>query len=193
MSDFRKHPGFVVPEVYDDGNGPLFEVIEGRRVDRNMWTPMSFATSQIAFEIMGRRKRESLDGWVVTWPFIASQSWHPETRRRPPVAYWLNHQFPNGIAREGDAAVAPALVVEIPTPEEPEAVVRDRVEAYLAAGTAVVWLVDLTARTVRTEQPDGTAHVYRDGDTLVGGPVLPKFKVEVAKLFPKTASSQTGV
>ncbi len=174
-----------MPSVHDDGEGPLFEIIEGERVDREMWVPTQMTAGKIGFALSDHVEREGLEAYVVTWPFIACSAWHPETRRRPAVAMWWASQFPDGIPHDGDAAVAPVVVAEVASPLMSVYQMDRTIGDFISAGVELVWIVNPDQRTIRTEQPDGTAHVYREGDTLCGGPVMPKLKVPVVKLFPK--------
>ncbi|MEM1013637.1 MAG: Uma2 family endonuclease [Planctomycetota bacterium] len=193
MSAALAPSGVVVPAVEDDGTGPLFEVVDGVKVEKHMSLESQTIGFEIAFWLRLHLHEKQVEGHVVTEPFVVCFDWMPDTRRRPDVAYWYKAQYPDGIPAKGDASVAPALAIEVASPHDNVFELERKVGEYFRAGVQLVWIINPEARTVRTEQPDGTAHVYRDGDTLVGGPVLPKFTVEVAKLFAKTASSQTGV
>ena len=175
----------VVPAVEDDGHGPLFEIVDGERVEKVMSSLSQGTGFEIAFWLRLYLHEEQLDGFVSTEMFIACFEWMPNTKRRPDVAYWHAHQLPDGIPAVGDIAVAPALCVEVTSPNDVISDLDVKIGEYFRAGVDLVWIVNPQTRTVRTEQPDGTAHVYRDDDTLTGGPVLPKLSLPLAKLFPK--------
>ena len=176
---------FVVPAVHDDRAGPLFEIVAGRRVVRHR----SLYECVLAANIGHAIGRHVGDGaYVVTHAFIAAyEDWRPDTRRRPDVSYWRHDQFPDGIARDGDAAVAAAFVCELIGHDDAAEAVAGRVADHLRAGTPLVWVVHPLARTIRAERPDGAARVYREHDTITAAPVLPGFSVVVAELFPPVA------
>ena len=105
------------------------------------------------------------------------------------MSYWRPEQFPDGIAPDGDAAVAPAFICELHADGDAAEVVAERVRDHLRAGTELVWVVYALARKIRAEQPDGTTHTYHENDTITAAPVLPGFSAKVADLFPPTAAA----
>ena len=88
----------------------------------------------------------------------------PDTVRAPDVSF---------LPREPGSAVtvryvneAPALAVEIMSPDEREADVAEKVEEYVDAGSQRVWIVRPTNKTVTVHRPGGDAHTYTVRDTL---------------------------
>jgi Uma2 family endonuclease len=79
--------------------------------------------------------------------------------------------------------LAPDLVVEVVSPRDRTAVVLDKVRDYLQAGVRLVWVVEPDSRTVTAYAPGRDPKVYRDGDNLDGGEVLPEFSLAVATIF----------
>lgn len=53
---------------------------------------------------------------------------------------------------------------------------------YLAAGV-IVWIVRPEERYVEVHQPGAPARIFRDGDTLDGGDILPGFTLAVRAIF----------
>ena len=68
--------------------------------------------------------------------------------------------------RSGSLHFAPDLAVEVISPEDLDTDVAKKVEDYLAAGTARVWVVRPDTRTVTVHRPGGEAHVYHETDIL---------------------------
>ena len=66
---------------------------------------------------------------------------------------------------------------------------------YFAAGTLVVWDVDLLAtdvvRVYRAHEPEQPA-VYRRGDVAEAGPAVPGWSMPVDDLFPEATTSRTA-
>jgi Uma2 family endonuclease len=106
----------------------------------------------------------------------------------PDAAFWtggpLTEKFLEG---------APMFAVEIRRPENygaaAERVLADKRADYFAAGTLVVWDVDLRAgcvnvyRSTRSDTPD----VYRRGEQADAEPAVPGWSMAVDDLFPQTS------
>lgn len=117
-------------------------------------------------------------GFVVDLPHRQSFS--------PDVAYYvgrINMKFIQG---------PPLLAVEVRSETDygpnAEKEMADKRADYLAAGTVVVWDVDLlgpeTVRVYRTERPH-EATMYHRGEMAEAEPALPGWKFAVDELFPE--------
>ena len=93
-------------------------------------------------------------------------------------------QFPDGLPVRGESPVAPVWCVEVVSPEDREGELREKMEESVRAGVALVWVVSPATRTIRAEQPDGTARTYRAADSINAAPVLPGLAAKVADFFP---------
>ena len=173
MSSATLEAPTVVAETPDDPAEPVYELVDGEKIEKDMSLLSQLVGSEIAFRF---RIFVEEDGYVVTEPWVACFEWAPKNRRRPDVAYWRAGQYPDGIPARGDAAVPPAMIVEVVSPNDLIEDVDARLRDYFRAGVELAWIVYPTSRTVRTEQPDGTAHVYHDGDTIIATPVLSGFE-----------------
>ena len=78
---------------------------------------------------------------------------------------------------------APDLAVEVLSPGDTQAEIRERVADFLAAGTARVWVLDPASRTATVHWPDGTARHVAEGGWLDGEDLLPGLRIELAPLF----------
>jgi Uma2 family endonuclease len=58
-----------------------------------------------------------------------------------------------------------------------------KIDEYFAAGTHLVWVVDLKTRTVRVHTAPGDPLMLDVGDVLDGGDVLPGLRIPVGDLF----------
>lgn len=81
------------------------------------------------------------------------------------------------------APFAPDLAVEVVSPNDAAQDIQAKVEQYLAAGTALVWIIYPSLRRVIVHTPDGHSTSYNESDTLDGGSVLPGLALPVASLF----------
>ncbi len=79
--------------------------------------------------------------------------------------------------------IAPDLTIEVVSPSDTEYQNRDKVRAFLNAGTPLVWVVYPCAREVVVLTPDGLARTYGENDVLEHQEVLPGFSCKVAELF----------
>ncbi len=77
----------------------------------------------------------------------------------------------------------PTLAVEILSPNDTEEDVNERVDEYLAAGVALVWLVDPHHRTVEVHRPGGEPELFNVRQEMSAEPHLPGFGVPVAQIF----------
>ena len=189
MATLTSQSTYTVPAVHDDGTGPLFEIVDGERVEKSMSMKSQWVGMRLAACIDVFIQDEDVGGWVVTETFIACFEWMPNTKRRPDVAYWRDDQLPDGLPDVGDTTVAPAWAVEVVSPNDNISDLNVKLGEYFRAGVLLVWVVDPQSGTIRTEQPDGTAHVYRRGETISAAPVLPGFSVLVDDLFPRQRES----
>lgn len=67
---------------------------------------------------------------------------------------------------EGWVEGPPTLAVEVVSPNDRDSEVQGKVDAYLAAGSARVWVARPEQRTVTVFRADGTVRVARAGDVL---------------------------
>jgi Uma2 family endonuclease len=78
---------------------------------------------------------------------------------------------------------APVLAVEILSPSNQWDEVSDKVQEYLAAGVALVWVLDLVFRTVQVYRSDSEPEMFNSRQELSGDPHLPGFRADVVRLF----------
>ena len=78
---------------------------------------------------------------------------------------------------------APDLAVEVVSPSDRPADVAEKVEAWLAAGTRMVWVVEPANRTLTLHAPGAAEQTLTDQDMLDGGEILPGFSCKVGDFF----------
>ena len=103
----------------------------------------------------------------------------PDTVRAPDLAFTTAERA--STPERGFVPGAPDLAVEVLSPDDRPGYVREKVAEWLEAGTLAVWVVDPSQRTVTVH--DGTATLYGETDTLVGGDLLPGFELPVREVF----------
>jgi Uma2 family endonuclease len=77
----------------------------------------------------------------------------------------------------------PVLAVEILSPNTTQDEINEKIDEYLAAGVALVWIIDPRHRTVTIYRPDQEPELVNVRQELSGEPHLPGFRVPVAELF----------
>ena len=77
----------------------------------------------------------------------------------------------------------PLLAVEVLSPDNTRREIERKVDIYLGAGVALVWVVDPGRRTVTVHRPGGESRVLGEGDVPDGGEVLPGFAMPLGRLF----------
>jgi Uma2 family endonuclease len=108
---------------------------------------------------------------------------NPDTVRAPDIAFIAKRNLPEQMPSEAFWPGAPDLAVEVLSPDDRTGEVNEKIEAWLAAGTSIVWIVDPKLRTVTVYQRTATAKVYSSGDSLIGDPVVPGFRCAVDEIF----------
>lgn len=77
----------------------------------------------------------------------------------------------------------PVLVVEILSPSDTQEQVDEKIDGYLQAGVALVWVIDPHDRTVTIYRPGQEPELFNVRQELSGEPHLPGFHISVAQLF----------
>jgi Uma2 family endonuclease len=107
----------------------------------------------------------------------------PDVVRGPDVYFVRAERIPDGIVPNTFWDIAPDLAVEIVSPSETATGIREKVQDYLAAGTALVVVIYPKTRELVAHTPDGLARTYRSDETFTAPDVLPGFSCAVAELF----------
>ncbi len=78
---------------------------------------------------------------------------------------------------------APVLVVEILSPSDTEQEINEKIDDYLAAGVALVWVIDPHHRTIEIFRPGEEPTLINSRQELSGDPQLLGFEVAAAAIF----------
>jgi Uma2 family endonuclease len=77
----------------------------------------------------------------------------------------------------------PVLAVEVLSPSDKQDEILDKVNDYLQAGVALVWIAEPVFRTLTVYQKDQPPVMFNHTQELVGDPHLPGFRALVADMF----------
>jgi len=107
----------------------------------------------------------------------------PDTVRAPDVAFVRASRMPADLPG-GFFPGPPDLAVEVVSPSDRASEVLAKVQDWLEAGSAAVWVVDPHTRRVSVYR-SGEVVVLKESDALAGGDLLPGFSLPVAEIFAK--------
>ena len=107
----------------------------------------------------------------------------PDTVLAPDVAFVRRERIPASGLPATFWKGAPDLAVEVTSPGDTRREVADKVASWLAAGTRLVWVVDVRRATVTIHEPDGTPRRLAGSDALDGEPLFPGFRLPVTDIF----------
>lgn len=108
---------------------------------------------------------------------------HPDTVLVSDVAFTRAERMSPKEERPQFGRVPPDVVVEVRSPPNTAEEIEHKVAAYLRGGVPLVWVADTERETVAAYTPDGGVQVYRAGEGIDEGEVLPGFRMPVAELF----------
>jgi Uma2 family endonuclease len=77
----------------------------------------------------------------------------------------------------------PVLAVEILSPTDTQEIIYQKIDRYLQAGVALVWVINPSFRTVTVYRPNAEPEMLNVSQELTAEPHLPGFRVAVAQLF----------
>jgi Uma2 family endonuclease len=107
---------------------------------------------------------------------------NPDTVRAPDLAFISSGRLGDQANFPGYLPIVPDLVVEVLSPHDRPAEVEEKTEAWLAAGVAIVLIIDPQAKTMQDFRPDATSRLYREG-LIELDPVIPGLRLDLDDLF----------
>lgn len=162
-------------------DGRFYELVEGRIVPM---TPADLFHSAVATRI-GRLLDSFVDdsgiGTVTGEQGGYRLTSDPDTVRAPDVAFIRAERLSRRIGAYIDGA--PDLVVEVMSPSDSAVDLSEKIDAYFAAGTQLLWIVYPRQRRIVVYDAPLQSHILTEADTLDGGAVLPGFSAPVRKIF----------
>ncbi len=108
---------------------------------------------------------------------------NPDTVRAPDIAFIDRTHVPADGIPMSFWPGAPDLAVEVLSPSDSVSQVDDKVEAWLNAGAALVWVVNPKWRNVTVYRSASEIVTLNEDDTLSGNDVVPNFSCSVSEIF----------
>jgi Uma2 family endonuclease len=172
---------------------PLYEIVNGQRVDL---PPMSAYATWIASRLHGRlwpyAEDKGLGTSVTEMLFVLDAE--PNLRRRPDVAFVSTARWPldRALPETGDWDVVPDLAVEVISPNDVFKDVLAKVREYFHYGVQVIWVFAPEERQVYVYDSPTHVRILTGQDELMGGEVVPGFRLPLGQLFQHAAAPTTA-
>ncbi len=171
-------------QLYDLPDEDLhYELVQGRLVSE---PPPGGDHGRVAATITGLLTQYAWrhrTGVVLTCDTYFVLARGPDTVRGPDVAFMSRERFLALDEPERAIPGAPDLAVEVLSPGNREAETIAKVADYLAAGAALVWVVDPRLRRVRCYRRLPEPETLSESDSLTADDLLPGFRVAVRDIF----------
>lgn len=113
--------------------------------------------------------------------FLVSRD--PDTVRAPDIAFVSNDQLKRYGMPVKYFPEAPALAVEVVSPDDTAEEVDSKIRCWLSAGTLLAWVVYPGGRTITVYRSLDDIRVLTEADTLSGENVVPGFECQVSEIF----------
>jgi Uma2 family endonuclease len=107
----------------------------------------------------------------------------PDTVRAPDYAFIAKQNLPKTEPDEAFWPGPPDLAVEVLSSGDTAGEVAEKIEEWLAAGCAAVWVIDPKLQTVTIYRSPTDVQIKTTGEVLVGEPVVPGFSRTVDEIF----------
>ena len=108
----------------------------------------------------------------------------PDTVRAPDIAFFSAEQDPPGVEiLPGYSRNVPVLVVEVRSPNDSLAYMREKALMWLRHGARMVWNVHPDSRTVDVYRRGHSTITLEEGDELDGYDVIPGFACKISEVF----------
>ena len=163
--------------------GVRYELVAGELVEAPAAGVLNGLIAALVYELLRAFVRERDLGLVFTDGVGYILDRDPDLLRIPDVSCVSWARVPEEGVPEGFWPGTPDLAVEVVSPHDRADDVHDKVREYLESGTRLVWVLWPKRRSVTAHTPDGVTRKFNPDDELLGGDVLPGFRVRVAELF----------
>ena len=110
----------------------------------------------------------------------------PNGAKRSPDGSWVRRERWEALSEEqrrGFGRLCPDFVVELRSPSDRLADLREKMQEYLDNGAHLGWLIDPLEKRVYVYRPDHPVEILDDPPMVSGDPVLPGFVLPVRELW----------
>lgn len=185
--------GMPLDEFLELGNAEKFELIEGERrvilpnVYGHTYT-LTLLYNALVSHILAYALGEVSPETTYILPDTYDSNW-VKGSRIPDILFvqaerMVAYKESTSDWRTRPLSLVPDLVVEVVSPNDLHSELDEKVDAYLADGVRLIWLVDPQRQKVTIYAPDQENPIVLKGDAVLdGGDVIPGFQIELSKLF----------
>jgi Uma2 family endonuclease len=165
------------------GKGKRYELVAG---ELRVMSPAGWRHGEVASNVAALlgpyiRMHNLGRGFAAETGFLLKRK--PDTVRAPDFAFISKANLPASDPIEAFWPGAPDLAVEVVSPGDTTGEVAEKVEEWLAAGCAAVWVVDPIPQMVKIYRSLSEVEIKAAGETLSGDPIVPGFSCAVDELF----------
>jgi Uma2 family endonuclease len=157
-----------------------FELIDGEIVEKVPTELHSIVSGNFYAALRGHVKPRNLGRVVFEVRYRVPGDEH--NARMPDVSFTSAARV-QPVVEKGPVPQIPDLCIEVQSPNDSPARMREKAAYYLANGAKMVWLAYPKKRMVEVLYPDGEFDIFQADDTLTGGDLLPDFSILVSELF----------
>jgi len=169
-----------------------YELVDGRLVEKRMGMKSSRAASRLCYKLEAFLERQPTGSVFVESTYQCFPD-APKKVRRPDVSFIRFDRLPAEELPDGHCLIAPDIAAEVVSPHDTHTEVSAKIEEYLAAGVALVWIINPDTRTVLVYREGGdTVGFLHENDELTGESVLPGFRCRVAEILPPAKPVETA-
>jgi Uma2 family endonuclease len=172
-------PDDAVPQI-----PPGFEFIDGELVEKNMGAESSWVAGEVFDQVRSYCRRTQFGVAFIADAGFQCFPHKPNQVRKPDVAA-LPCDPRTFVLPKGWIESAPALAVEVVSPNETAYELADKVFDYRTAGVPLVWVIDPHLRQATVHRADGTITQLTDPGELSGENVLPGLTIMLASVLPQ--------
>lgn len=157
----------------------LLELIDGRIVEKVTSEEHGYIVLKIGMALLNWRQTNNIKGYPSTEATLRLPD-DEKNERRPDVAFRFTDE---NVSKKPALDTTPDFAVEVKSTKNSYDELRDKARFYLAHGSRLVWLIYPTRRLVEVYFADGSSEIFKEGDMLSGGDVLPNFELAVSAIF----------
>lgn len=182
MSTASVETRYTPEDLLRMGHGPRYELINGQLVERNMGAEANRVAAILVCLLNSYATAHKL-GLVFTPSGYQIFADDPNRVRYPDVSFIRSGRLPGDRPPKGHIRIPPDLAIEVVSPNDLAEDVEARVEDFLQAGVALVWVIYPSTRRVLVFRRAGPCSRLTEADALEGDQVLPGFACKVGDLF----------
>lgn len=151
-----------------------YELVDGQLVEKKVGTRSSIVSGNV-YAVLRAYVIEKDLGWAIP-PDTTFRMPGGRTARKPDAAFVQKGRIEDEVPPEGDLFLAPDLAIESVSPNDTAYEVNAKVEAYLAVGVRLIWVIDPNARLMFVHRADKSIAKVYEGQDIDGEDVVPGFR-----------------